>query len=426
MPLTPFAAIGIWLRGLLSLAILGGGAWLLRSWYVDCNVWVPELVTIVGATPDAAGVDGPVLVGGETARPGHREFRFHPGFNRPTAELAGALALLTWGLFGLPIAKGIARLVLKEGVDEPKRERGGEVRRVVRPDGTELHVEIYGPPDAPPIILTHGWGADATEWYYEKERLAGRFRLIVWDLPGLGHSKGPEDGNFSLEKLAGDLEAVLALAGERPAILLGHSIGGMITLTFCRVFPEALRTRVAGLVLVHTTYKNPVRTMKGASWKTALEGPVLIPSLHLMIATWPVVWAMNWLTYLRGSFHQQTHSDSFAGTETRGQLDFAASFLPRARPDVIARGMFGMLRYDATATLATIGVPTLVVAADRDVTTLPEASRTMADGIPGATLEVLAPGRHMGLVERNERFDAVVADFVSACLAAPAPGAPAV
>ncbi len=425
MPLTPFQIVGIWLRGLLAIAILAGGAWLAYAWYSDSYVWVPDRVEVVGDRP-AAGpdrADGPALVGARTVETGRRAFVYRPGLNRPTAELLGALALLTWGLAGGLIARGLARMRLKAGDDEPRRTReGAEVRRLTRPDGTELHVELYGPPDAPPIILTHGWGANATEWYYEKERLAGRFRVIVWDLAGLGLSRKPDDNDFSLDKMARDLEAVLGLAGDRRAVLLGHSIGGMILLTFCRLFPGTLGARVAGLVLVHTTYTDPIRTMKGASWKTKLEGPVVVPMLRLTIGLWPLVWVMNWLNYLNGNFHRQTHKDSFAGTETRGQLDFAAGFLPRARPDVLARGMFGMMHYDATATLPTIGVPTLVVAADGDVTCLPEASEAIALGVPGASIITLSPARHMGVVERNERFDEAVAEFAQSCLVPRSPG----
>jgi pimeloyl-ACP methyl ester carboxylesterase len=76
---------------------------------------------------------------------------------------------------------------------------------------------------------------------------------------------------------------VLGLAGNRSALLLGHSIGGMIILTFCQLFPAALGTRVAGLVLVHTTYTNPVRMTKLAGLTTMLERPVIVPLLHLTI-----------------------------------------------------------------------------------------------------------------------------------------------
>ena len=110
-------------------------------------------------------------------------------------------------------------------------------------------MECYGPADAPPVVMTHGWGCDSTEWFYPKKNLAGRFRLIIWDEPGLGLSKKPNNNDYRLEKLAADLEAVLTFAGDQPAILVGHSIGGMITLTFCKLFPESLASGWRGSFL---------------------------------------------------------------------------------------------------------------------------------------------------------------------------------
>ncbi|MES2572312.1 MAG: alpha/beta fold hydrolase, partial [Verrucomicrobiota bacterium] len=98
-------------------------------------------------------------------------------------------------------------------------------QKLERPDGSKIEVEFYGPEDAQPIVLTHGWGLDSNEWTYLKRELPGRFRLIVWDEPGLGLSKAPDNRDFSVEKFARDLEAVLSLAGSKPAFLLGHSIG---------------------------------------------------------------------------------------------------------------------------------------------------------------------------------------------------------
>src|SRR6202008_5130618 len=93
-----------------------------------------------------------------------------------------------------------------------------------------------------------------------------------------------------MENFPRDLEAVLGLAGDRPAILLGHSIGGMITLTFCRLFPKALGDRVRAIALVQTTYTNPVRTTSLAGLFTALERPVIVPLLHLTISLSPRIW----------------------------------------------------------------------------------------------------------------------------------------
>jgi pimeloyl-ACP methyl ester carboxylesterase len=305
-----------------------------------------------------------------------------------------------------------------EADEGPSTERTGEAHAIRRPDGSELRVECFGPADAPPLVWTHGWGLDSTEWFYQKRHLAGRFRLIVWDEPGLGLSKKPDDNDYRLENLAADLDAVLALAGGRPAVLVGHSIGGMITLTLCKEHPEALGARVAGLVLAHTSYTNPVRTTRMAGLYTAIEKPVLVPLLYLTIALWPLVWLMNWMSYLNGSAHRSTRKSSFAGNETRGQLDFVAGFTPRGRPDVLARGMLGMIGYDATEALARISVSTLVVVGDKDTTTLPEAGAYMARHIPGAELVTLTPARHLGLFEHHDRFDRLVAGFAGKCQSA--------
>jgi pimeloyl-ACP methyl ester carboxylesterase len=208
---------------------------------------------------------------------------------------------------------------------------------------------------------------------------------------------------------------VLTFAGVQPAMLVGHSIGGMITLTFCKQYSESLANRVAGMVLAHTSYTNPVRTTQMATLYTALEKPLLIPLLHMTIALWPLAWLMNWMTYFNGSAHRSTHKSSFSGNETRGQLDFVARFMPQGRPDVLARGMLGMIAYDATDALAQINVPTLVVVGDLDTTTLPAAGAFIAKHIPQAELVTLAPAKHMGLIEHHEQFDRLVADFAISC-----------
>ena len=411
MPFMPFSILGIWMRGLLSLAILAGGLYLLSRWYQTSHV-------VERIPPVAAGADADRDGRPEAAAPGRRVFRFSPGANEQTAYLAAGIALLAWASVGtligrLPsLLKGGGRRPIE---DDPKPDRTGERQEIARPDGSILRVECYGPADAPPIVFTHGWGANSTEWYYAKKYLAGKFRLIVWDEPGLGLSKKPDNNDYRLEKMAADLDAVLSLAGGRPAVLVGHSIGGMIILTLCKAFPARLTGRVAGLVLAHTTYKNPVRTTHMAALYTALERPLIIPMLHLTIALWPLVWLMNWMSYLNGSAHRSTHKGSFGGTETLGQLDFCTRFMAHARPDILARGMFGMLAYDATDALAAITLPTLVVTGDQDTTTPPEAGRFIATHIPGATEETLAPAKHMGLIEHHERFTGALERFAASC-----------
>jgi pimeloyl-ACP methyl ester carboxylesterase len=195
----------------------------------------------------------------------------------------------------------------------------------------------------------------------------------------------------------------------------GDSIGGMISLTHAKLFPESLGSRVCGMVLAHTTYTNPVRTTRLAGLKTALQKPVIEPLLHLTIRLSALVRLMNRLSYWNGSAHRSAEKSGFSGRETRGQLDFIAAYTPRTSPAVLARGMLGMLRYDAADALRTITVPVLVVAGDKDPVCKPEASERMRTDIPAAESLTLSPARHEGLLEHHEKFSDAVRSLVARC-----------
>jgi pimeloyl-ACP methyl ester carboxylesterase len=371
MATMPFGLLFLWLLGLLSLAILGGGLYLLWAWYVG------------------------LVVG--------------------TGYLVASLVMLVLTFTG----RWLVLLFHPAGPDEPTAVRTGAVQRIGRPDGTELQVECYGPPDGPVLLFTHGNGTNSTAWYYAKRQLADRFRLMLWDLPGLGKSEGPKDRDHRLTKMAGDLEVLLQSAGDRPVVLVGHSIGGMIIQTFCRLFSHHLGTRVAGLVLLDTTYANPVKTTTFSGFFQAVQKPLLEPLLHLMIWLSPLVWLMNWLSYFNGSAHLASILTGFAGSETRGQLDFATRFTPLASPAVQARNTLAMLQFDETATLPTINVPVLVLVGHLDRITIPEASAYISEHVPQGQIVKLVPGGHMAILEQHERVTHLVGQFVAACTLPP-------
>lgn len=389
----PTSIIFQWLQGLLSVGILGGGIYALWQWVEQARDYDPDL--------------------------GRAIFDPNLGLNGQTALLVLALALLLWTFAGRLILKLLLGRPPKDDAEDSTEDiPPAATRRLERPDGSELYVEFYGPEDAPPIVLTHAWSLDGREWRDIKRQLSDRFRLITWDLPGLGRSTQPKTHDYHLENLAGHLDAVLELAGGRPALLLGHSIGGMIVLTFCRQFPRALGTTVSSLALVHTTYTNPLRTTTLAGLFTALERPVIVPLAYLMIWLFPFVWLMNWMSYLNGSSHLATRLAGFTGKGTWDQIELVTLPQIQASPAVLARGTLGMLAYDATKTLPKIHVPTLVVAGDRDPLCKPEASEFIRSEVPAAQLSTFAPARHMGNIEYHAHFVELIGEFAEADLGA--------
>ena len=111
----PFNILGIWFRGLLSIAILAGGIYLLSRWYDDSHATEVIEEPVATAPSDAVRRVDVRPVGTEITVPTRRIFRFDPGWNQPTLELAAALALLTWATVGRLIGNGFQLMFLRPG-----------------------------------------------------------------------------------------------------------------------------------------------------------------------------------------------------------------------------------------------------------------------------------------------------------------------
>lgn len=104
---------------------------------------------------------------------------------------------------------------------------------------------IYGSGD--PVLLVHGFGEDSRIWENQVRKLSDSFQLIVPDIPGSGLSPMLDKG--SMEIYAGCLKEILDQENINEAHLIGHSMGGYISMAFAELFPEKLKS----LVLFHST-----------------------------------------------------------------------------------------------------------------------------------------------------------------------------
>lgn len=329
--------------------------------------------------------------------------------------LAGLLVLavgagcLFWVIMGhrLQPARLRARKDGKVPITEP-----GAVQYLVRPDGSRLFVETHGDESLPTAVLIHGWSLNSGQWVYLQQEWHQKLRIVTWDLAGMGQSTGPDNHDYSIDKMAHDLRAVIESCGaDKPVVLMGHSIGGMIILKFCELFPDLQHSRVSKLVLVHSTYTNPLKTMATGKSLLSLQKVLIEPLIYLQIYTWPLVWLADYLCYMNGSLHWSLQHTGFAGRATREQVDFVARFYASDSPAVLARGALGMLAFDGTPAFPLIKIPVLVVGAEQDPLTLVAASRTMAEEIKDAELIVLDPAKHFGLIEYHKQFADQTARF---------------
>ncbi|HNM96017.1 MAG TPA: alpha/beta hydrolase, partial [Mycobacterium sp.] len=136
--------------------------------------------------------------------------------------------------------------------------------RVRAEDGTRLHTEVFGPEDGYPIVLAHGITCSLRVWHEQINDLSRDFRVIAYDHRGHGRSGVPARRAYSLQHLAGDLDAVLAATlrpGER-AVIGGHSMGGIAISSWADRFRHRVEERADAVALINTTTGDLLQKIK--------------------------------------------------------------------------------------------------------------------------------------------------------------------
>jgi pimeloyl-ACP methyl ester carboxylesterase len=100
-------------------------------------------------------------------------------------------------------------------------------RRALAPDGVEIAYEEHGTGE-PALVLVHCWAGDRSFWREQVPEFARERRVIALDLAGHGASGAREE--WSLEALGRDVVAVLDDASVERCVLVGHSLGGPVSL----------------------------------------------------------------------------------------------------------------------------------------------------------------------------------------------------
>ena len=113
-------------------------------------------------------------------------------------------------------------------------------------NNVEISYRVIG--DGKPVVLIHGFGEDGNVWHNQVEHLKNKFRLIVPDLPGSGKS-GVPGTIWLMEDYAAMIAALLKSEKIDKCALIGHSMGGYITLAFAENYPDFL----SSFGLVHST-----------------------------------------------------------------------------------------------------------------------------------------------------------------------------
>src|SRR5690349_4108982 len=103
----------------------------------------------------------------------------------------------------------------------------------------EVHHRLEGPDDAPVVMFANSLGTTLEMWDDQAAALAGRYRVLRFDMRGHGRSPVPP-GPYTVDELAADALALLDRLGIARVMLCGLSLGGAVGMTIAVREPERL------------------------------------------------------------------------------------------------------------------------------------------------------------------------------------------
>jgi pimeloyl-ACP methyl ester carboxylesterase len=107
-----------------------------------------------------------------------------------------------------------------------------------------LSYDDNGHSGTPAWVFVHGWTCDRSFFKPQYDHFGAQARAIALDLRGHGKSPLPDDGDYAIESFAGDVAALIDELGLAPAVVVGHSLGGVITCALAASRPDLVAVAV--------------------------------------------------------------------------------------------------------------------------------------------------------------------------------------
>jgi pimeloyl-ACP methyl ester carboxylesterase len=256
-------------------------------------------------------------------------------------------------------------------------------------DGREIYHEVHG--EGPPLLLIPGLGSDVLSWGGLLTPLAQSYQVILLDNRGAGRTRGP--GPVTLEAIAADALALLEHLSHPRVHVLGHSMGGLVTLALASLAPD----RLDRLILAGSFAALPLRNLQlFRGMATALEQGADRADWYQELFAW-------------------IFSEGFLGSAAavRAAARLAADYPLAPTPAEFRSQVEALAARDAFAELSAVAHPTLVLAAQDDRLVLPREAQALAAALPCGTYPELPQAAHAMHLEQPKAFLAAVHAFLS-------------
>ena len=244
-----------------------------------------------------------------------------------------------------------------------------------------------------PVVLVHGLAASLYDWQFLMPVLANNgYRAYALDLLGHGNSPKPDDiAAYHFDSLSAHFSHWLEnLELAQPAVLIGHSLGGFLSLHHAANYPEGIR----GLILIDPFYDSQ---QLSPFLRAANRRPELVEKAMRIIPPWMVNKVMHWDLKPMNEYSQSV----------RRQM---AEDYKRVSPHFI---QITHSLPDLNSELDKIEHSALVLWGDNDITLNPRSFPKLVERLPGAEGHEIADCGHQPHLARPETFNEIVLKFLA-------------
>ena len=261
------------------------------------------------------------------------------------------------------------------------------------------------------MLTVHGLVSSVHHWMFFTPHYAARRPVISWDYRGHGGQRAPRDlATINVEQFADDAGAVWRATGLAPAITVGLSFGVQVALEIWRRHPGMVRA----LILICGTPGHPLdRVSSARALRDAATGLLrglgkrrgLATRALGLLRTQSGLRLARELAFMSGGAHRATCPPEV--------LDGLFAHVAGLDPELASNAMAAYLEHTAEDVLATITVPTLIIAADGDQLAPLATAERMQRAIPGSQLVVFPGHSHLVQVEKPAEVHAAIDRFLA-------------
>ena len=135
-----------------------------------------------------------------------------------------------------------------------------EKKTIRADDGMNIVCDVRGKGDTA-LVFLHGWCGERDYWKHQVDVFAADYRVVAVDQAGHGES-GKDRKNWTTESLAGDVESIAKALGLKRVILIGHSMGGPVSLLAAKRMPGKVAAVIGVDTLQNAEFKFPEEVAK--------------------------------------------------------------------------------------------------------------------------------------------------------------------